>query len=60
MGVLSDDKAYRDMMCWHERYVRRETDIDVTLLVSVINDRLADFDRFRDEILTYCRVPATQ
>jgi uncharacterized protein YutE (UPF0331/DUF86 family) len=53
MGALSDAEAYGEMMQWRGMYVRREPEIDVKLLVTVVNDRLADFERFRDEITRY-------
>jgi uncharacterized protein YutE (UPF0331/DUF86 family) len=53
MGALSDEDAYRQMVRFRNFIVHRYERIDVDVLVGVINRRLPDFDRFRDEVLAY-------
>ena len=35
--------------------VHRYENIDVEILADIVNQRLGDFDGFRDEVLRYCR-----
>ena len=44
---LRDDRRTR-------RAVERDL-IDLDILITIVNRRLADFDRFRDEVLAYVR-----
>jgi uncharacterized protein YutE (UPF0331/DUF86 family) len=53
MGALSDDDAYRQMVRFRNFVAHRYERIDVDVLVGVVNDRLPDFEQFRDEMLAY-------
>jgi uncharacterized protein YutE (UPF0331/DUF86 family) len=50
-GILSDAPAYRQMAQFRNFIVHRYEQIDAAILVNMVNRQLADFDRFRDEIL---------
>ena len=53
LGALSDDEAYRNMVRFRNFIVHRYEQIEVGILATVVNRRLGDFDRFRDEILAH-------
>ena len=53
MGVLTQAKAYRQMVGFRNFIVHRYDRIDVNILVDVVNNRLGDFEQFRDEVLAY-------
>jgi len=55
LGVLSDNAAYPKMVQFRNFVVHRYERIDVDILVDIVNNRLADFDLFRDEVLRFCR-----
>jgi uncharacterized protein YutE (UPF0331/DUF86 family) len=53
LGALSDDEAYRQMVRFRNFIVHRYERLDAAVLVDVVNHRLADFERFRTEIMAY-------
>ncbi|MFQ5421788.1 MAG: DUF86 domain-containing protein [Anaerolineae bacterium] len=55
LGVLSDDASYGKMVQFRNFIAHRYERVDVTILVDMVNRRLPDFDRFRDEVLAYTR-----
>jgi uncharacterized protein YutE (UPF0331/DUF86 family) len=55
LGALSDNDAYRNMVRFRNLLVHRYEHIDLNILVTLVNRRLADFDQFRNEILAYVR-----
>ena len=52
-GALSDNQIYYKMVGLRNFIVHRYEHIDITILVDTINNRLPDFEQFRDEILAY-------
>ncbi|MBM4144526.1 MAG: DUF86 domain-containing protein [Lentisphaerae bacterium] len=54
-GILSESESYRKMVQFRNFVVHRYERIDVGILVDIVNNRLADFERFRDEVLSYAR-----
>jgi uncharacterized protein YutE (UPF0331/DUF86 family) len=55
LGVLSPQPAYEKMVQFRNFVVHRYERIDVAILVEIVNNRLGDFDRFRDEVLRFYR-----
>lgn len=55
LGVLSDDQVYRQMVQFRNLIVHRYEQVDVSILVDIVNHRLSDFERFRDQVLTYVK-----
>ena len=53
LGALSDDEIYRKMVRFRNFIVHRYEQIEVSVLVDMINFRLADFEKFRTEVLSY-------
>ena len=53
LGVLSDDKIYRQMVRFRNFIVHRYEHIAADVLVDMVNQRLPDFEQFRDEVLAY-------
>jgi uncharacterized protein YutE (UPF0331/DUF86 family) len=53
IGVLTQAKAYQQMVSFRNFIVHRYDRIDVEILVDVVNNRLGDFEQFRDEVLAY-------
>ena len=53
IGILSDYEAYGKMVQFRNFIVHRYERVDVAILVDMVNRRLPDFDRFRDEVLVY-------
>jgi uncharacterized protein YutE (UPF0331/DUF86 family) len=53
LGALSDDEAYRQMVRFRNFIVHRYERVDSDVLIDVVNHRLADFERFRTEIIAY-------
>jgi len=52
-GIISDRDAYRKMVQFHDFVVHRYESVDVEILADVVNNRLSDFESFRNEVLTY-------
>ncbi|HIP71086.1 MAG TPA: DUF86 domain-containing protein [Anaerolineae bacterium] len=59
MGILSDYKAYSQMVQFRNFNVHRYEHVDAAILVDMVNRRLPDFAQFRDEVLTYVREQET-
>ncbi|MEW5959545.1 MAG: DUF86 domain-containing protein [Chloroflexota bacterium] len=55
LDALSDDEIYRKMVRFRNFIVHRYEQIDVSILVDMVNLRLVDFEKFRDEVLNYVR-----
>lgn len=55
LGILSDDEAYQQMVRFRNFIVHRYDRIETAVLVDVVNNRLSDFEQFRDEIATYVK-----
>ena len=55
LGVLSQNPAYEKMVQFRNFVVHRYENIDVEIVADIVNNRLGDFDRFRDEVLRYYR-----
>lgn len=53
LGALSDDEAYRQMVRFRNFFVQRYDRIEVSILVDVVNQRLPDFERFKEDVLNY-------
>jgi uncharacterized protein YutE (UPF0331/DUF86 family) len=53
MGVLSRPETYEKMIQFRNFIVHRYERVDVEILVDIVNRRLADFERFRSEVLAY-------
>lgn len=51
LGALTESEAYQKMVQFRNFVVHRYENIDVAILVDIINNRLLDFERFRDQIL---------
>ncbi len=54
-GILSAHPAYEKMVQFRNFVVHRYDRIDVAILVEIVNNRLGDFERFRDEVLRFYR-----
>ncbi len=52
-GVISDRDGYHKMVQFRNFVVHRYENVDVEILADVVNNRLADFEMFRNEVLTY-------
>jgi uncharacterized protein YutE (UPF0331/DUF86 family) len=52
-GVLSENAAYEKMVQFRNFGVHRYERIDVEILVDIVNNKLAAFDSFRDEVLRF-------
>lgn len=55
LGVLSEYDAYRKMVQFRNFVVHRYERVDDEILVDMLNRHLADFERFRAEILAYVK-----
>ncbi|GAB4147396.1 MAG: hypothetical protein Fur0021_06190 [Candidatus Promineifilaceae bacterium] len=53
LGVLSDREAYRRVVRFRNFLVHRYDFIDLEILAEVINQRLTEFEQFRDDVLSY-------
>ncbi|MCA9952019.1 MAG: DUF86 domain-containing protein [Anaerolineales bacterium] len=53
LGILSDAAAYKKMVQFRNFIVHRYERVDDAILVDMVNRRLTDFDRFREEVLLY-------
>jgi len=53
LGAISDNEDYRRMVQFRNFVVHRYESIDVEILADVVNNRLGDFAKFRDEVLRY-------
>ena len=55
MGILGRHDAYLKMVQFRNFLVHRYERVDNEILLDIVNRRLVDFERFRNEILTYIR-----
>ncbi|MCB0197366.1 MAG: DUF86 domain-containing protein [Anaerolineae bacterium] len=55
LGALSDDPIYRQMVRFRNFIVHRYERVDSHILADMVNQRLIDFEQFRDEILRYVK-----
>lgn len=55
LGALSQFDAYRNMVQFRNFIVHRYDRVDVSVLAEMVNRHLADFDRFRSEVLAYVK-----
>jgi uncharacterized protein YutE (UPF0331/DUF86 family) len=55
LGALSRNIAYEKMVGFRNFIVHRYERVDVEILVDMVNRRLEDFERFRNEVLDYVR-----
>lgn len=53
LGVFSGNAAYEKMVQFRNFVVHRYERIDVEILVDIINNKLGDFDKFRDEVVRF-------
>jgi len=53
LGILSENEAYTQMVRLRNFIVHRYDRIDAAILVDVVNNRLTDFEQFRNEVLNY-------
>jgi uncharacterized protein YutE (UPF0331/DUF86 family) len=55
LGILTDDAVYRQMVRFRNVILYRYEQVDVKILVDIVNHRLTDFERFRDDVLAYVK-----
>jgi uncharacterized protein YutE (UPF0331/DUF86 family) len=55
LGVLADDAFFRQMVQFRNVILYRYEQVDVKILVDIVNHRLTDFERFRDDVLAYVK-----
>ena len=55
MGILDQYDAYFKMVQFRNFVVHRYERVDNAVLVDMVNRRLVDFERFRNEILAYVK-----
>jgi len=55
LGVLSPSEAYTKMAQFRNFVVHRYENVDVSILVDIVMNRLRDFELFRDEVLRYAK-----
>lgn len=55
LGALTPYDAYQKMVQFRNFIVHRYEYVEVSFLVDMVNRRLPDFERFRNEVLTYVR-----
>lgn len=59
MDILSEYEVYGKMVQFCNFIVHRYERVDVAILADMVNRRLPDFERFRDEVLAYVRAQET-
>ncbi len=55
LGALSNYDAYRKMVQFRNFIGHRYERVDVNILADMVNHRLSDFERFREELLAYVK-----
>ena len=55
LGVLSDLKPYSKMVQFRNFIVHRYEHIELEILVAMVTKNLVDFEKFRNEIMTYVK-----
>lgn len=53
LGILSDKLEYRQMVRFRNFIVHRYDRVDTAVLANVVNNQLAIFEQFRNEVLAY-------
>ncbi|WP_025322971.1 type VII toxin-antitoxin system HepT family RNase toxin [Deferrisoma camini] len=53
LGALADPAPYRRMIQFRNFVVHRYEHVDPGVLADIVRNRLGDFDRFREEVLSY-------
>jgi uncharacterized protein YutE (UPF0331/DUF86 family) len=53
LGALSADENYYNMVRFRNFIVHRYEHIDPVVLVGMVNKHLADFEKFRNEVMSY-------
>jgi uncharacterized protein YutE (UPF0331/DUF86 family) len=53
LGILARYEAYHRMVQFRNFIVHHYERIDTAILANIVNQRLGDIERFRDEILAY-------
>ena len=53
LGIITESEPYRKMVQFRNFVVHRYERVDVAYLVDIVNRRLGDFERFRDEVLSH-------
>ena len=54
-GFISHNDAYYKMVQFRNFVVHRYEHVDNTILVGMVNQRLDDFEQFRNEVMAYVR-----
>ena len=54
-GFIQADEAYFKMVQFRNFVVHRYEHVDYETLVGMVNQRLTDFERFRDDVMNYVR-----
>lgn len=55
LGALSRNDSYRKMVQFRNFIVHRYEKIEADILAEMVNDRLGDFEGFRDEVIRYAK-----
>lgn len=55
LGAIASAQVYKPLVGFRNLVVHRYERVDTAVLVSIVNDHLADLERFRDEVLAYVR-----
>lgn len=53
LGIIAEFEPYRKMVQFRNFVVHRYERVEVAFLVDIVNGRLGDFERFRDEVLSH-------
>lgn len=53
LGILEELEPYGRMVGFRNMIVHRYDHIESSILVDVVNNHLQDFERFRDEVMSY-------
>ncbi len=57
IGAISSTEAYQRMIQFRNFVVHMYDRVEAFFLVDIVNNRLGDFERFRDEVLAYAEKP---
>ncbi len=55
LGALASEEPYRRMVQFRNFVVHRYERVDPDILADILRNRLGDFERFREEVLSYVR-----
>lgn len=53
LGALADAGRYTQIVRFRNFVVHHYDRVDAAVLAEIVNDRLEDFDRFREEVMAY-------